>query len=134
MQPKRQMMNKPMRGFIRISPPMLLAGMLCVWGPAVAQNNDLIETDVAPPEAVNGSGQATFNELERNGERRLEVGMSLQEALELVGTNPDSEEEIGAACGMLDVHTWDEDGTRIISVDGTVTSIFDGKAGNKQQQ
>jgi hypothetical protein len=26
---------------------------------------------------------------------------------------------------MLDILTWDEDGTRIISVDGTVTSIVE---------
>ena len=56
--------------------------------------------------------------------------MSLQEALALVGDDPDSQEEVGAACGMLDVLTWDKDGTRIISVDGTVTSIVEGK--NKQ--
>ncbi len=71
------------------------------------------------------SGQAGFSEA-----RRPEVGMSLQEALALVGDAPDSQEEVGAACGMLDVLTWDEDGTKIISVDGTVTSIVDGK---KQQ-
>jgi hypothetical protein len=57
--------------------------------------------------------------------RRPEVGMSLKEALALVGDDPDS--EVGAACGMLDVLTWDEAGTKIISVDGTVTSIVEGK-------
>ncbi|UCH46690.1 MAG: hypothetical protein JSU95_11265 [Betaproteobacteria bacterium] len=57
--------------------------------------------------------------------RRLEVGMSLEEALELLGKDPDSESEIGAACGMLDVLTWDDEGTRLISVDGTVTSIYE---------
>ena len=57
--------------------------------------------------------------------RRLEVGMSLEEALELLGKAPDSESEIGAACGMLDVMTWDDEGTRLISVDGTVTSIYE---------
>ena len=67
-----------------------------------------------------GVSTARFSEA-----RRLEVGMSLEEALALVGKNPDSEEEVGAACGMLDVHTWDKEGTRIISVDGTVTSIVD---------
>jgi hypothetical protein len=57
--------------------------------------------------------------------RRLEVGMSLEEALDVLGKDPDSETEIGAACGMLDVLTWDDDGTRLISVDGTATSIFE---------
>lgn len=59
-------------------------------------------------------------------ENRVEVGMSLKDALELVGRTPDSEEEVGAACGMLDVFTWNDDGTKIISVDGTVTSIVEG--------
>ncbi len=64
--------------------------------------------------------------------RRLEVGMSLEEALELLGKDPDSESEIGAACGMLDVLTWDEEGTRLISVDGTVTSIHDTNSSESQ--
>ena len=51
--------------------------------------------------------------------------MSLEEALELLGKAPDSESEIGAACGMLDIMTWDDEGTRLISVDGTVTSIYE---------
>jgi hypothetical protein len=71
---------------------------------------------------VTGSGEAAFSEA-----RRPEVGMSLQEALALVGDAPDSQEEVGAACGMLDVLTWDEEGTKIISVDGTVTSIVEGR-------
>jgi hypothetical protein len=64
--------------------------------------------------------------------RRLEVGMSLEEALDVLGKDPDSETEIGAACGMLDVLTWDDDGTRLISVDGTVTSIFEGNNSESQ--
>ena len=64
--------------------------------------------------------------------RRLEVGMSLEEALDVLGKAPDSESEIGAACGMLDVLTWDDDGTRLISVDGTVTSIFEGNNSESQ--
>lgn len=68
----------------------------------------------------------------QSNNRRLEVGMSLEEALELLGKNPDSETEIGAACGMLDVLTWDEEGTRLISVDGTVTSIFEANKSENQ--
>ncbi len=56
---------------------------------------------------------------------RLQVGMSIEEAIELLGSDPDSETEIGAACGVLDILSWDEDGTRIIGVDGTVTSIVE---------
>lgn len=58
---------------------------------------------------------------------RLEVGMPIEQAIELLGGGPDSETEVGGACGMLDILTWDEDGTRIISVDGTVTSIVEGR-------
>ena len=78
-----------------------------------------LETQLASDE--HGTGAA-----EVGAARRPEVGMSLQEALALVGSSPDSEEEVGAACGMLDVLTWDGDGTKIISVDGTVTSIVKG--------
>ena len=55
----------------------------------------------------------------------LQVGMPIEQAIELLGGDPDSETEVGGACGMLDILTWDEDGTRIISVDGTVTSIVE---------
>ncbi len=63
--------------------------------------------------------------------RRLEVGMPIEQAIALLGGDPDSETEVGGACGMLDILTWDEDGTRIISVDGTVTSIV--KDGTRQR-
>jgi hypothetical protein len=58
---------------------------------------------------------------------RLKVGMSLEEALEVLGKDPDSQSEIGAACGKFNVLTWDEDGTRLISVDGTISSVYEGK-------
>ncbi len=89
--------------------------------------------DAAAGAAGNDAGQAGFSEARSRAVRpaaRPAVGMSLKEALALVGDAPDSQEEVGAACGMLDVLTWDEDGTTIISVDGTVTSIVEGK---KQQ-
>jgi hypothetical protein len=78
------------------------------------------------------AGEQMVSEGPQSNARRLEVGMSLEEALELLGKDPDSESEIGAACGMLDVLTWDDDGTRLISVDGTVTSIFEGKNSESQ--
>lgn len=62
-----------------------------------------------------------------SGESRLKVGMSLEEALEVLGKDPDSQSEIGAACGKFNVLTWDEDGTRLISVDGTISSVYEGK-------
>lgn len=63
--------------------------------------------------------------------RRLEVGMPIEQAIELLGGDPDSQTEVGGACGMLDILTWDEDGTRIISVDGTVTSIVEDGTRNR---
>ena len=82
--------------------------------------------------SVAGTDGQTAGEGAQSSARRLEVGMSLEEALQLVGKDPDSKSEIGAACGMLDVLTWDDDGTRLISVDGTVTSIFEGKNSESQ--
>jgi hypothetical protein len=81
----------------------------------------------APPETTMRSGAKAKDAPAFSGARQPEVGMSLQEALALVGSSPDSQEEVGAACGMLDVLTWHEDGTKIISVDGTVTSIVNGR-------
>jgi hypothetical protein len=116
----------------RFSPHFLLAGLLCFAGAAGARGDAAMEAEIRPLEAFNAPDQTSSGEVRHNGGRRPEVGMSLQEALELVGKKADSQEEIGAACGMLDVHTWDEDGTRIISVDGTVTSIVDGSKKKKQ--
>ena len=107
-----------------------LAALWCLFFPmpsAIAQPGEqpaaaMPETEPAIGAGDKGSDDAGFSEA-----RRPEVGMSLQEALALVGQDPDSQEEVGAACGMLDVLTWDEDGTKIISVDGTVTSIVEGK-------
>jgi hypothetical protein len=81
----------------------------------------------APPETMMRSGGEAESAPALSEARQPEVGMSLQEALALVGSNPDSQEEVGAACGMLDVLTWHEDGTKIISVDGRVTSIVNGR-------
>ena len=78
------------------------------------------------------AGEQIASEGAQSTARRLEVGMSLEEALDVLGKAPDSESEIGAACGMLDVLTWDDDGTRLISVDGTVTSIFEGNNSESQ--
>ena len=80
-----------------------------------------------PPETMMRSGGEVESAPAFSEARQPEVGMSLQEALALVGSNPDSQEEVGAACGMLDVLTWHEDGTKIISVDGRVTSIVNGR-------
>ena len=62
---------------------------------------------------------------------RLKVGMPIEQAIELLGGSPDEETEVGAACGMLDILTWEEDGTQIISVDGTVTSIVKDGTGQR---
>jgi hypothetical protein len=73
------------------------------------------------------AGEGAVVEARTPGKSRLKVGMSLEEALEVLGKTPDSQNEIGAACGKFDVLTWDEDGTRLISVDGTISSIYEGK-------
>ncbi len=94
---------------------------------AIAQAADQPAPAVSVIEPTAGAAGKDSGEAGLSAARRPEVGMSLQEALALVGDDPDSQEEVGAACGMLDVLTWDKDGTKIISVDGTVTSIVDGK-------
>lgn len=74
-----------------------------------------------------GRGEDDFSDSPASTESRVRVGMSLEEALEVLGTNPDSQSEIGAACGKFDVLTWDEDGTRLISVDGKISSVYEGR-------
>lgn len=99
----------------------LLAAALLVAVAQAAAEEDPSAFDTATPVAQRDAGASAVG-----SSKVLKVGMSLEEALQLVGKVPDSEEEVGAACGMLDVFTYD-DGTQIISVDGTVTSIVDGK-------
>ncbi|MGD2140425.1 MAG: hypothetical protein PVH25_08525 [Burkholderiales bacterium] len=74
-----------------------------------------------------GRGEDGFSHSRASAESRVKVGMSLEEALEVLGTTPDSQSEIGAACGKFDVLTWDEDGTRLISVDGKISSVYEGR-------
>ena len=50
-------------------------------------------------------------------------GMTLAEALAAVGRAPDSSDHIGAACGVLDVTRWEEEGIKVISNNGVVVSI-----------
>ena len=73
------------------------------------------------------AGADSLREAPLSGKSRVKVGMTLDEALEVLGKTPDSQNEIGAACGKFDVLTWDEDGTRLISVDGTISSVYEGK-------
>lgn len=80
-----------------------------------------------PPEKGVAAGRGATREAAAAGKSRLKVGMSLEEALKVLGKDPDSQSEIGAACGKFNVLTWDEDGTRLISVDGTISSVYDGK-------
>ena len=105
---------------------LLCAAMLFMAGLAFAGDNvpDVIADahDSTSLEAALSS--ASHRDSVSEG-RRLEVGMPIEQAIELLGGDPDSETEVGGACGMLDILTWDEDGTRIISVDGTVASIVE---------
>ena len=118
--------HKIVRVFPGPGAAMLRAASLSLFLAVLAPVAGAIAGDA--PETPAGSVQA--GEIVGDGldqSLRPEVGMSLEEALALIGSSPDSEQEIGAACGMLDVLTWDEEGTKIISVDGTVTSIVKGR-------
>jgi hypothetical protein len=54
---------------------------------------------------------------------RIEPGMPTYIAVGLLGREPDQAAEVGAACGMLDVLTWHQEQTRIVTSDGVVTSV-----------
>jgi hypothetical protein len=90
---------------------------------ALADAQTVAQTD-AQDSATLKAALDTANDSVSEGSR-LQVGMPIEQAIELLGGDPDSETEVGGACGMLDILTWDDDGTRIISVDGTVTSIVE---------
>ncbi len=99
--------------------------MLFLGGVAFAQD----DVFVIPADAENGATIEAALDAGGDGFSEgsvLQVGMPIEQAIELLGGNPDSETEVGGACGMLDILTWDENGTRIISVGGTVTSIVGG--------
>ena len=99
---------------------LFLLGLLCLAGNAAAESEQAVHDATASP-VPDSAGQVNTGP-----RKQVKAGMSLEEALKLVETNLQSQEEVGAACGMLDVFTYD-DGTRIISVDGTVTSVHEGK-------
>jgi hypothetical protein len=101
-------------------------------GVAFGGQGDVSEHRLLAMDSETAPGEQMASEGAQSTARRLEVGMSLEEALDVLGKAPDSESEIGAACGMLDVLTWEDDGTRLISVDGTVTSIFEGNNSKSQ--
>ncbi len=103
--------------------------MLAVSAPAAFGQADGTGAANEPATTVIEEG---LSERSQSVAPRLKVGMSLEEALEVVGKSPDSQSEIGAACGKLDVLTWDDDGTRLISVDGTISSVVEG--GNRPEQ
>ena len=97
---------------------LFMAGMAFAGDSApevVADAQDSVTIDAALDTGSDGFSEGST----------LQVGMPIEQAIELLGGDPDSETEVGGACGMLDILTWDEDGTRIISVDGTVTSIVE---------
>lgn len=103
---------------------LLIAGIWFMARVAFAQDDVfVIQADTphgASVEAAIESDGGSFSE-----GNQLKVGMPIEQAIKLLGGNPDSETEVGAACGELNILTWNEDGTRIISVDGTVTSIVE---------
>lgn len=103
---------------------LFMAGMAFAGDGApevVADAQDSVAVDAALDTGSDGFSEGST----------LQVGMPIEQAIELLGGDPDSETEVGGACGMLDILTWDEDGTRIISVDGTVTSIVEDGTGQR---
>lgn len=57
----------------------------------------------------------------------VRVGMSVTEVLRHLGQEPDHSALVGAGCGMLEVLTWDEQATRLVAIDGVVSSVTRGK-------
>jgi len=104
---------------------VLCAAMLFMVGMAFAGDGATVVLADAQESATVETGLDSGSDGFSEGST-LQVGMPIEQAIELLGGAPDSETEVGGACGMLDILTWDEDGTRIISVDGTVTSIVEG--------
>jgi hypothetical protein len=109
---------------------MLCVATLLVAGTAVAGDNAADGAagarDGATLEAVLSAADDSAAGESANGASRPQVGMSVKQAIEMLGVGPDSETDVGAACGELNILTWDEDGTQIIGVGGTVTSIIQG--------
>lgn len=99
---------------------------------AFGGQGDVSEDRLLAMDSETVADEQMASEAPQSTARGLEVGMSLKDALEVLGKAPDSESEIGAACGMLDVMTWDDEGTRLISVDGTVTSIYESGTSESQ--
>ena len=61
-------------------------------------------------------------------ERTLQIdavqpGMSVADAIRHLGRDPDHSSVVGAACGMLEVLAWDDLATRLVAVDGTISSV-----------
>jgi hypothetical protein len=114
-------------GFLMLSAAIFFMAGMAFAGDRVAGVLADAQTDAqtdAQNSATLKAALDTANDSVSEGSR-LQVGMPIEQAIELLGGDPDSETEVGGACGMLDILTWDDDGTRIISVDGTVTSIVE---------
>lgn len=50
-------------------------------------------------------------------------GMPVETAIALLGREPDLSQEIGAACGMLEIMTWQDENVRLVTTGGSVTSV-----------
>jgi hypothetical protein len=77
----------------------------------------------AAGDATHAAGPQAIRWSEAIAAQRIEPGMPAELAIRLLGRKPDSELSIGAACGMLEVLTWDGGRTRIITSDGVVSSV-----------
>jgi len=84
---------------------------------------------VVLPLAIAGSLSAQENKPDKDlplanpMEQHIEPGMPAALAIRLLGREPDGKTEIGAACGMLEILTWRDEQTRIITNGGIVASV-----------
>ena len=72
---------------------------------------------------VVSAGELTLtNPVTEKDSFRLQEGMMAANASRHLGT-PEEHTEIGAACGMLEVLSWNQGKIRLVVVDGIITSV-----------
>ena len=55
---------------------------------------------------------------------QIQPGMRADLAIQLLGRSPDQTTEIGAACGMLEILSWQDEQTKIITSGGIISSVI----------
>jgi len=72
------------------------------------------------PVSVNEADAVAIQQIEP---KPIKLGMSAAQAIHLLGREPDQQTVIGAACGMLEILSWQHEQTRIITSGGVVSSV-----------